>query len=165
MEKTQPPSKEDLTQGDVTHPQETSASEHLDGGGTALFIRRPVFSLVISLLIVVAGLAGIYGAEIRELPDVDRPVITISTDFSGASPETIDRELTAVVEGAVARVAGVASISSTSSFGRSRVTVEFTDNTDLSVAASDVRDSLRQGHQQSSGQCRRAAHCQSRREF
>ena len=111
-------------------------------GGTALFIRRPVLSLVLNLLIVVAGLAGMYAAEIRELPDVDRPVITITTDFSGAAPETIDRELTAVVEGAVARVSGVSSISSSSSFGRSRVTVEFSDSTDLSEAASDIRDSL-----------------------
>jgi multidrug efflux pump subunit AcrB len=52
---------------------------------------------------VVAGLAGLYGAEIRELPDVDRPVITVTTNFSGASPETVDRELTAIIEGAVAR--------------------------------------------------------------
>ncbi|MGB7431521.1 MAG: efflux RND transporter permease subunit, partial [Ahrensia sp.] len=109
---------------------------------TALFVRRPIFALVINLLIIVAGFAGLYGAEIRELPDVDRPVISISTDFSGAAPETIDRELTAVIEGAVARVAGVSSISSTSSFGRSRVTVEFNDSADLAVAASDIRDSL-----------------------
>ncbi|MBU4527871.1 MAG: efflux RND transporter permease subunit [Hoeflea sp.] len=112
------------------------------GGPTALMVRRPVLAVVISLLIVVAGLAGLYGAEIRELPDVDRPVITVTTNFTGAAPETVDRELTAVVEGAVARVAGVASMSSTSTLGRSRVTVEFSDNTDLNVAASDVRDAL-----------------------
>ena len=112
------------------------------GGGTALMVRRPVLATVISLLIVVAGLAGLYGAEIRELPDVDRPVITITTNFTGAAPETVDRELTAVIEGAVARVAGVASMSSTSTLGRSRVTVEFSDSSDLNVAASDVRDAL-----------------------
>ena len=124
-------------------PQNTIIDKDDDlGGFTALFVRRPIFALVINLLIVVAGLAGLYAAEIRELPDVDRPVITITTDFSGATPETIDRELTAIVEGAVARVSGVSSISSTSSFGRSRVTVEFNDNVDLSVAASDIRDSL-----------------------
>jgi HAE1 family hydrophobic/amphiphilic exporter-1 len=116
--------------------------QHETGGATALMVRRPVLAMVISLLIVVAGLAGLYGAEIRELPDVDRPVITVTTDFSGASPETVDRELTAIIEGAVARVAGVASISSTSTLGRSRVTIEFNDSSDLNVAASDVRDSL-----------------------
>lgn len=112
------------------------------GGGTALMVRRPVLAMVISLLIVVAGFAGLYGAEVREMPDVDRPVITVTTTFTGASPETVDRELTAIVEGAVARVSGVASMSSTSTLGRSRVTIEFTDNTDLNVAASDVRDAL-----------------------
>jgi len=118
------------------------AADAETGGGTALMIRRPVLALVISLLIVVAGLAGLYGAEIRELPDVDRPVITVTTSFAGASPETVDRELTAIVEGAIARVSGVASMSSTSTLGRSRVTVEFSDSTDLNVAASDVRDAL-----------------------
>ncbi len=117
-------------------------SAAIKSGGTALFVRRPVLAIVLNLLIVVAGLAGLYGAEIRELPDIDRPVVTITTDFAGASPETIDREVTAIVEGAVARVPGVSSMSSTSSFGRSRVTVEFTDATDLAVAASDIRDSI-----------------------
>ena len=126
---------------DMTDREKTTADAET-GGGTALMIRRPVLALVISLLIVVAGLAGLYGAEIRELPDVDRPVITVTTNFAGASPETVDRELTAIVEGAIARVSGVASMSSTSTLGRSRVTVEFSDSTDLNVAASDVRDAL-----------------------
>lgn len=113
-----------------------------NGGSTALFIRRPVFAFVINVLIIVAGLAAFTGVDIRELPDVDRPVITISTDFSGASAETIDRQLTQVLENAVARVSGVKSISSTSSFERSRVTVEFNDGVDLNVAAADMRDAI-----------------------
>ena len=111
-------------------------------GITALFIRRPVLAFVVNTLIAVAGLAAFFGVEIRELPDVDRPVITITTQYAGAAAETIDRELTAVVEGAVARVPGVSSISSTSNFGRSRVTVEFGDDVDLDVAASDMRDAI-----------------------
>lgn len=113
-----------------------------NGGSTALFIRRPVFAFVINVLIVVAGLAAFSGVDIRELPDVDRPVVTISTDFSGASAETIDRQLTQVLENAVARVSGVKSISSSSSFERSRVTVEFNDGVDLNVAAADMRDAI-----------------------
>ncbi|MDP3897225.1 MAG: efflux RND transporter permease subunit, partial [Mesorhizobium sp.] len=111
-------------------------------GITALFVRRPVLAFVINTLIVVAGLAAFLAVEVRELPDVDRPVVTIDTNFTGASAETIDRELTAVVEGAVSRVSGVKSISSSSSFGRSRVTVEFTDGVNLDVAASDMRDAI-----------------------
>jgi len=111
-------------------------------GFIRLFVRRPVFAFVINALIMVAGLAAVGGVDIRELPDVDRPVITVSTDFRGASSETIDREVTQVLEDAVARVSGVKAISSSSSFGRSRVTVEFDDGVDLNVAASDMRDAL-----------------------
>ncbi|EKF17731.1 efflux RND transporter permease subunit [Nitratireductor pacificus] len=111
-------------------------------GLTALFVRRPVLAFVFNTLIAVAGLAALFGVEVRELPDVDRPVITVSTDFSGAAAETMDREVTAIVEGAVARVSGVAAISSRSSFGRSRVTIEFADSVDLDTAASDLRDAV-----------------------
>jgi hydrophobic/amphiphilic exporter-1 (mainly G- bacteria), HAE1 family len=111
-------------------------------GITALFVRRPVLAFVISTLIAVAGLAAWFGVEIRELPDVDRPVITVRTDYTGAAAESIDRELTSVLEGAISRVPGVSSISSSSSFGRSRVTVEFNDNIDLDTAASDMRDAV-----------------------
>lgn len=113
-----------------------------DTGFTALFIRRPVMAFVLNTLIAVAGLAAFYGVEIRELPDVDRAVVTVSTAFAGAAAETVDRELTDTIEGAVARVSGVKSISSSSSFGSSRVTIEFNDGVDLNVAASDVRDAV-----------------------
>ena len=109
---------------------------------TALFIRRPVFAFVFNTLIAVAGLAALYGVEIRELPSVDRPVISVSTSFSGAAAETIDRQITAEIEGAAARVPGVLAISSSSSFGRSRVTIEFREDVDLDTAASDVRDAV-----------------------
>ncbi|MBN9071254.1 MAG: efflux RND transporter permease subunit [Rhizobiales bacterium] len=121
---------------------ETLSRKNSEAGFTALFIRRPVFAFVLNTLIAVAGLAAFYGVEIRELPDVDRAVITVTTDFTGAAAETVDRELTELIEGAVARVSGVKSISSQSSFGRSRVTIEFNDGVDLNVAASDVRDAV-----------------------
>lgn len=110
--------------------------------GTALFVRRPILAIVLNALIVLAGVAALFGAEIRELPNVDRPVVTITTPFSGASPESVDQELTGRIEGAVGRVTGVRSISSNSRFGRSRVTVEFNDNVDIDVAATDVRDAV-----------------------
>ncbi|MBV2183736.1 MAG: efflux RND transporter permease subunit, partial [Rhizobium sp.] len=122
-------------------PADNVASDR-QAGFTALFIRRPILAAVTNALMVVAGLAAFYGIEVRELPDVDRPVITVRTSFDGASPQTIDQQLTTVVEGAVARVAGLKSISSSSSFGSSRVTLEFSNATDLNVAASDVRDAI-----------------------
>lgn len=120
---------------------ETGAASS-ESGFTALFIRRPVLAFVLNTLIAVAGLAAFYGVEIRELPDVDRAVISVSTRFTGAAAETVDRELTKTIEDAVARVSGVKSISSTSSYGNSRVTIEFNDGVDLNVAASDVRDAV-----------------------
>lgn len=121
------------------------ASGMNDGGKagfTALFIRRPILALVLNTLIIIAGLAAFTGVEIRELPSVDQPVITVTTNFDGASPETIDREITDIVEGGVSRVQGIKKISSVSSFGRSRVTLEFSDTTDINQAANDVRDAL-----------------------
>jgi HAE1 family hydrophobic/amphiphilic exporter-1 len=112
------------------------------GKSTALFVRRPILAFVLNALIVIGGLAGLLGADVRELPAVDRPVVSISTDYSGAAPETIDREVTAVIEGAAGRVAGVQSISSNSRFGTSRVTVEFNDSVELDVAATDLRDAV-----------------------
>jgi len=111
-------------------------------GFSALFVRRPVLAIVLNLLIVVAGVAAIFGVEIRELPNIDRPVISIRTNYDGATPETVDKEITAVIEGAVARTPGVDSISSRSSAGQSRVTIEFSESTDLNVAANDLRDAI-----------------------
>ena len=121
-----------------------SIAQKNERGGTlaALFVRRPVLAVVINAMIVVAGLAALIGAEVRELPSVEQPVISISTSFTGAAAETVDREITAVVEGAVARVQGVTGISSSSSTGQSRVTLEFSDSTNIDVATSDVRDAL-----------------------
>ncbi|MDV3250047.1 efflux RND transporter permease subunit [Devosia sp. BK] len=99
-------------------------------------------AIVINALIMVAGLAALIGIEVRELPRVESPVLSVSTSFTGAAAETVDREVTAIVEGAVARVQGVTAISSSSSVGQSRVTLEFSENTNLDIATSDVRDAL-----------------------
>jgi hydrophobic/amphiphilic exporter-1 (mainly G- bacteria), HAE1 family len=108
----------------------------------SLSVRRPVLAAVFSMLILLAGLAAIFGVQVRELPDVDRPVITITTVFESASPETIDTQVTSIIEGAVSRVSDVASISSNSRHGRSRVVVEFNPSVDLNTAASDLREAV-----------------------
>jgi HAE1 family hydrophobic/amphiphilic exporter-1 len=111
-------------------------------GISALCVRRPVLTIVFNLLIVLAGLAAYNGVEIRELPDIDSPVITIRANYDGAAPETIDTQVTRVLEGAASRVPGVKDISSTSRSGTSRVVVEFDDSIDLNVAANDLRDTV-----------------------
>jgi HAE1 family hydrophobic/amphiphilic exporter-1 len=105
-------------------------------------VRRPVLTLVLNLLIIVAGIAAYQGIEIREMPDIDRPVITIRATYEGAAPETIDTQVTRVLEGAASRVPGVKAISSTSESGSSRIVVEFDESSDLNIAASDLRDAV-----------------------
>ena len=126
----------------TSHDSQTPSQQDPGQSFTALFVRRPILAAVLNTLLVVAGLAALFGVEVRELPDVDQPVITVRTSYDGASPQTIDQELTQVIEGAVARVSGLKSISSESQFGSSRVTMEFSDTADLAVAANDVRDAL-----------------------
>ncbi|SIQ19879.1 hydrophobic/amphiphilic exporter-1, HAE1 family [Rhizobium sp. RU20A] len=132
------------TEARTAEPQGTASAIKAGGsaGFTALFIRRPIFALVVNTLIIVAGLAALNGVEIRELPQVDRPVVSVTTDFDGASPETIDREVTSIIEGAVARVQGIQKIASRSSFGSSRVTMEFSESVDIGQASNDIRDAL-----------------------
>lgn len=129
---------------DLPHSGEGSGHAHSKAGNsfTALFVRRPILAAVINVLLVVAGLAAFFGIEVRELPDVDQPVITVRTLYDGASPQTMDQEVTQVIEGAVARVSGLKALSSASQFGSSRVTMEFSDTVDLSEAANDVRDAI-----------------------
>ena len=108
----------------------------------SLSVRRPVLVVVINLLIVIAGLAAVLGVEVRELPDVDRPVVMVRAFFDGASPETMDAEVTSVIEGAVARVSGVETINAASEENNARIRGEFAPNVDLDVAASDVREAV-----------------------
>ncbi|MEM9108023.1 MAG: efflux RND transporter permease subunit, partial [Pseudomonadota bacterium] len=111
-------------------------------GISAFCVRRPVFAIVLNLLVVIAGLAAILAVEVRELPSTDRPVVTIQTTYSGATPETIDTTVTSVLEGAAARTPGVSSISSRSSYGNSRITVEFGAAVDIDTAATDLRNAI-----------------------
>ncbi|MEO1251566.1 MAG: efflux RND transporter permease subunit [Pseudomonadota bacterium] len=112
------------------------------GGFVGAFIQRPILAAVLSLLIVIAGLAALFGVEVRELPDVDQPVVSIDTRYPGATPETVDAEVTAIVESAVAQVDGVINISSSSQFGRSDVTAEFSNTANIDIAAADIQNAI-----------------------
>lgn len=108
----------------------------------AIGVRRPTLIVVANLLILIAGLGALMGVEVRELPDVDRPVVTVRAFFDGASPETMDAEVTSVLEGAVARVSGVKSINAASEENNGRVRAEFHSSVDLDVAANDIREAI-----------------------
>jgi HAE1 family hydrophobic/amphiphilic exporter-1 len=111
-------------------------------GLPALSIRRPLLVGVMNLLIVVAGISALIGVEVRELPDVDRPIVTVRGNYPGGSPETIDAEVTSVVERAVARVNGVKAVRSSSEENNFRIRVEFSPNANLIDAANDVREAV-----------------------
>ncbi|OHU87912.1 MULTISPECIES: efflux RND transporter permease subunit [Pseudoalteromonas] len=108
----------------------------------SLAIRRPVLIVVLNLLIIIAGIAALGGVEVRELPDVDRPRLTVSASFPGGSPETVDTEVTSKLEGAAARVSGVKSIRAQSEENSSRVVVEFRPGTNIEDAANETREAV-----------------------
>lgn len=110
----------------------------------SLAIRRPILIIVLNLLIIIAGYAAIKGVEVRELPDVDRPFVTVTASYPGAAPETIDTEVTSILEGAAARVSGVKQIRASSEEGSSRVMVEFRPGIDLDNAANEMREAVSQ---------------------
>ena len=108
----------------------------------ALSIRRPWLVIVMNLLVMIAGIGALRGVEIRELPNVDRPVVAVRADYPGAAPETLDSEATRLIEGAAARVPGVHAVRSASEEGNLRVIIEFRPDVDLVDAANDVRDAV-----------------------
>jgi multidrug efflux pump len=103
-------------------------------------VRRPVFAAVAAIVLCVIGAAAFFFLPVRELPDVDPPVVSVSTGYAGASAEVIENQITEPIEQQVAGIQGIERISSTSRDGRSNVTIEFALDRDIDVAASDVRD-------------------------
>ena len=105
-------------------------------------IKRPVFATVVSLLIVVFGIAALLGLPVREYPDIDPPEVSISTDYTGAAAEVVDTQITQVIEGAISGVEGIRSIESSTEQGESRTSIEFNTSRDVDIAANDVRDAV-----------------------
>jgi HAE1 family hydrophobic/amphiphilic exporter-1 len=105
-------------------------------------VRRPYLAAVLNLLIIVAGISATLGVEVRELPDIDRPVVSVRANYPGGTPESIDAELTSVVEGAVARVNGITNVRSSSEEDNFRIHMTFAPNINLVDAANDVREAV-----------------------
>jgi multidrug efflux pump len=105
-----------------------------------LSIRRPVFASVLSLLLIVVGVAALFSLPVREYPQIDPPIVSINTVYRGASNEVIENRVTEVIERVVAGIEGITEIRSTSQNDRSNVTIEFNVNRDPDAAAADVRD-------------------------
>lgn len=109
-------------------------------GLASLFVGRPILGLVLNLLIIIAGLAAFSSIDVREMPDVDSPVLSISTSYDGAVPATVDSQITQPLEDALSGLEGLSFIESTSSSGSSRITIDLSDGTDVDIAANEARE-------------------------
>ena len=107
-------------------------------------IKRPVGSIVLSLVIVLFGAVGFSFLGVRLYPAIDPPTINVQTSYVGANPDIIESQITEPLEKAINGIEGVKSISSSSSIGTSNIVVEFNVGADLEKAANDVRDKVSQ---------------------
>ena len=107
-----------------------------------LCINRPVLSTVMVLIILIFGLIGYRSLGVREYPSVDQPIISVSTSYPGANAEVIMNQITEPLEQNINGIPGIRSLSSVSSQGNSRITIEFELSVDLETAANDVRDKV-----------------------
>jgi multidrug efflux pump len=107
---------------------------------SSISINRPVLSIVLSILIVLFGVIGFLFLGVREYPSVDPPIVSVSTSYTGANADIIESQVTEPLEESINGVAGIRSLTSTSSDGRSTIRVEFELGIDMDNAANDVRD-------------------------
>ena len=107
---------------------------------SATSIKRPVFAMVISLVLVIFGFVAFKFLEVREYPSVDPPIVTVTTNFAGANSDVIETQITEVLEQNINGIDGIRTLSSQSREGQSRITVEFELSRNLEDATNDVRD-------------------------
>jgi multidrug efflux pump len=105
-------------------------------------IRRPVFATVLSLMLVIFGLVTLERLPLREYPDINRPVVSITTIYRGASANVVENKVTQVIEDRVAGVEGILKLESDSADERSSIRVEFDVARDIDDAANDIRDRI-----------------------
>ncbi len=107
---------------------------------TDLSVKRPVLASVISLLILAFGLVSFDKLPLREYPDIDAPVVSVSTNYTGAAAAIVEQRITQVIEDRISGIEGIKNIISSSEDGRSRISIEFNISRDIDSAANDVRD-------------------------
>ena len=107
-----------------------------------LSIRRPVLATVLTIIILLFGFIGYNYLGVREYPSVDNPIISVSCSYPGANADVIENQITEPLEQNINGIPGIRSMSSVSSQGQSRITVEFELTVDLETAANDVRDKV-----------------------
>ncbi len=105
-------------------------------------VRKPVVAIVAALLLIVLGVGSLGRLPVREYPDVDPPIVSISVIYPGASAEVVERDVTQVIEDDLSGIDGIDQITSTSRAGFAQIDVEFALSRDLDAAAADIRDNV-----------------------
>ncbi len=111
---------------------------------SSISIKRPVLATVFSLVILLFGAIGMTFLGVREFPSVDPPIISVRTSYPGANSDVIETQITEPLEQSINGIPGIRALTSSSSQGSSRITVEFELTVDLETAANDVRDKVSQ---------------------
>lgn len=109
---------------------------------TGFCIRRPVFTTVMTLIIVILGAVTGVRLPLRQLPQVEKPVITVVTDYPGASPQIVESQVTKPLEDVLVRIEGLDCMTSSSTTGNSRIRLNMRPERNMEAAANDVRDAL-----------------------
>ena len=103
-------------------------------------VRRPIFAAVLAILLTVIGVVAFFALSVREYPDVDPPIVSVETTYTGAAANVVESRVTQLLEERLAGIAGIQTITSQSRDGSSNISVEFTPGTNVDSAANDVRD-------------------------
>ncbi len=103
-------------------------------------VKRPVFAIVVNLLLLTFGIVAFTMLPLREYPDIETPIVSVSTNYTGASSEVVEAKITQVLENRISGIEGIKSINSSSRNGRSNITIEFNIDRDIDAAANDVRE-------------------------
>ncbi|MBX7158622.1 MAG: efflux RND transporter permease subunit [Verrucomicrobiae bacterium] len=105
-----------------------------------LCIRRPIFATMLNLVVILFGLIGLSRLPVRELPDIDPPIVSVTTIYPGANAQVIETEVTERLEQEINNIPGIKTLTSESRQEVSQITVEFELNRDVDIGAQDVRD-------------------------
>jgi multidrug efflux pump len=103
-------------------------------------VKRPVFASVVNLLLVVFGIVSISLLSLREYPDIDPPIVSINTNYPGASASIVETRITQLIEERISGIEGIKNIESSSRNGRSSISIEFDLSRDIDAASNDVRE-------------------------
>jgi HAE1 family hydrophobic/amphiphilic exporter-1/multidrug efflux pump len=107
-------------------------------------IKRPVFTIVINLMLILFGVIGYTFLGVREFPSIDPAIVSVRTSYSGANSDIIESQITEPLEKAINSIDGIRNISSSSNQGTSNINIEFNLDKNLEEAANDVRDKVSQ---------------------